>query len=47
MVSLNAPASFATDKAAGGSGGGMVAIAKVAVGCRRVAPTLVEATDLE
>jgi len=43
----SAEASFATGKAAGGSGAGMVAIAMVAVGCRRVAPTLVEATDLE
>ena len=47
MVSLNAPASFATDKAAGGPGGGMVSIARAAAGSRRVAPTLVEATDLE
>jgi hypothetical protein len=44
VVSLNVTASFATGRAAGVSGGGMVAIAMVAVGCRRGAPTLVDLT---
>jgi hypothetical protein len=47
VVSLNATASFATGKAAGVSGGGMVAIAMAAVACRRVAPTLVDLTQFE
>ena len=46
-VSLMATRSFARVGAAVASRGGMVAVTRAAVGCRRVAPTLAEATDLK